>query len=316
MTGVGARRLCSLVLFVGSTLLASRAEAQNSGALAESLFREGRDLFERGQAELACEKFAESLRLDPALGTLLNLAECHAHVGRTASAWARFQELEEKARRAGQKDREAYAREKVAELEAKLVYVRLRFSGSAVVDRVTIDEQPIGRTSFASALPLDPGSHRLEYWSGGRGHELTFEAPRSAGTHVVDVPALESHAASSDLPSSSPPPLPAASGTSSSIDPRSVVGWVGIGLAGVGVGLGTYFGVRAISLRDESDARCDDAGCDAEGLALFQEARDHAHGATVSFAISGAALITGATLLIVVATDAPSVSGVSVVGRF
>ena len=113
-----ARWLFGLVALAASAAPATRAVAQNNAAVSESLFREGRALLEAGKTQAACDKFDESQRLDPALGTLLNLAECHALVGRTASAWARFRELSEKARRAGQKDREAYAEEGEDEADA------------------------------------------------------------------------------------------------------------------------------------------------------------------------------------------------------
>ena len=52
-----------------------RARAQSTeSVLAEGLFREARDLMDAGKVVEACGKFAESYRLDRALGTLINLA--------------------------------------------------------------------------------------------------------------------------------------------------------------------------------------------------------------------------------------------------
>jgi hypothetical protein len=56
------------------------------------LFEQGKALVERGNFPDACPKFAESLRLDPGLGTMLWLADCLENNGQTASAWAQFKE--------------------------------------------------------------------------------------------------------------------------------------------------------------------------------------------------------------------------------
>jgi tetratricopeptide (TPR) repeat protein len=63
---------------------AVRAESESTDA--EILFREGREAFKKGDYAAACPKFEESQRLDPAIGTLLNLALCEERWGRLADA--------------------------------------------------------------------------------------------------------------------------------------------------------------------------------------------------------------------------------------
>src|SRR3954452_7512760 len=64
------------------------ASADLAGA--EALFRQGRQLLSDGKTVAACEKFAASQHMNSSSGTLLNLADCHAREGKTASAWAEF----------------------------------------------------------------------------------------------------------------------------------------------------------------------------------------------------------------------------------
>ncbi|HEU4616168.1 MAG TPA: hypothetical protein VFS15_28920, partial [Kofleriaceae bacterium] len=48
------------------------------------LFEEGRALAKQGKYEQACATFSRSLELERAPGTLLNLADCHEHLGHLA----------------------------------------------------------------------------------------------------------------------------------------------------------------------------------------------------------------------------------------
>jgi hypothetical protein len=55
--------------------------AQSRSSFAEGLFTEGKALMQAGDYEAACPKLSESDRLEPALGTKLNLASCEAGRG-------------------------------------------------------------------------------------------------------------------------------------------------------------------------------------------------------------------------------------------
>src|SRR5450631_560862 len=85
-----ARLLPSLLLILAPVM--ARADGADPAA-ADVLFREGRRDADAGNYALACPKFEESFRLDPAPGTLLNLADCEENRGQLTRAWQHFQQL-------------------------------------------------------------------------------------------------------------------------------------------------------------------------------------------------------------------------------
>src|SRR5882757_8415497 len=115
-------RFIGAVIVIFASLAASPVQAQ-AGAdppAARALFGEARKLMAQGKYEQACPKLEESLKLDAGIGTAFNLADCWEHVGKTASAWARFLDVATAAKNAGQADREKVARARAASLEPHL----------------------------------------------------------------------------------------------------------------------------------------------------------------------------------------------------
>jgi len=80
--------------------LSAPAHAQSSGAQAETLFRQGKDLLAKGQIAEACAAFDASQKLDPNIATLLNQAACREKNGQLATAWGLFLDAERQTRNA------------------------------------------------------------------------------------------------------------------------------------------------------------------------------------------------------------------------
>jgi Tfp pilus assembly protein PilF len=76
--------------------------------LAEKLFDEGRKAMSAGDYKTACPKFEESHRIEPAVGSLINLAACLELSGQPAAACQNYREALVMLRQSGQTEREKY----------------------------------------------------------------------------------------------------------------------------------------------------------------------------------------------------------------
>ena len=112
---VRAAPLVALLLGAGLAGARARAAGATDEAAAEALFQQGRALMAGGAFFEACAKLEESLRLGPGLGTTFNLADCYTHIGRPASAWSLFRDVEAQAKLGGQTARMLVARKRADE---------------------------------------------------------------------------------------------------------------------------------------------------------------------------------------------------------
>src|SRR4051812_39080468 len=195
--------LATAVAYAPATARA-QAASDLSGLSAEALFDEGRRLMTDGQTRQACDKFRESERLEPAVGTLLNLARCEKTLGRTASAWLDYREAASRAHAAGEVKRERVAREEADALSALLPHLHVNVPLSAQLDglELTIDTTPCPSSLWNSSLPLDPGTHTLTARAPGFEPWTTTVALAPAEEREAIVPTLERRAGPS--PSSEP----------------------------------------------------------------------------------------------------------------
>jgi hypothetical protein len=244
---------------------AARAQGDDPRAIAEALFRSGRELMAAGDLSEACAKFAESNRIDPKPGTLMNLALCHEKAGRTASAWAEYVQAAEISRRAGQDERERVANERAHSLEATLPH--LVIDSSAGPDAaITLDDQPIGAGAFGTPIPVDPGEHVVAATAPGKDafHETVTAAPIPELV-TVHVPALSTtwsappvSSVRRDDPRRAPP-------TNDGASARRTWGFIAGGAGAALIGIGSYFGIRAFDEKHVADNACGGMYCTQSG---------------------------------------------------
>jgi hypothetical protein len=183
-----------LAVLVGRSSLASAQRSSTDIAISEELYREARALMDEKRYEEACKKFAESQRLDPATGTLLNLAACHEAMGLTATAWIEYGEALLAARRDQRADRVQYAEERIRGVEPKLSRLMIVVPPESRIEglEVRIDGALIGAVAWGVSAPIDPGTHKVGATAAGRkpwSVEVTIGA--EADKKSVQVPFLE-----------------------------------------------------------------------------------------------------------------------------
>lgn len=169
------------------------AQADTRAAVAEGLYRQARDLMAAGKYDEACPKFAESQRLDPATGTLLNLAACHERQGKLATAWIEYSDAIAAARRDQREDRVEYARQRTIELEPKLSRLTLLLATGADLPGLTLelDNAMIGRAVVGAAMPIDPGTHTIRASAPGKKPwAQTIEIGALADHQTLTIPSL------------------------------------------------------------------------------------------------------------------------------
>lgn len=321
----------ALILFHRPGALHAQPAADDK-RLAEALFREARELFEQGNLTTACPKFAESHRLDPALGTLLNLAFCHQRQGRFATAWAEFQAAADEAQRGENQQRLEYAREHAKQLEPKLAYVIIDVSAEVEGIEVKLDRTLISREAWGSPWPVDPGEHTLHVSAPQRqAWSTVVHLAGSGATAAILIPALvkvpEPLLPLSVLPA--PPPRPAPTpgprDAHAAGAPLTTFG-VLLGAASiVGFGISAGYGMQAQALKKERAAHCNDANiCDPIGVLRDDEARGAARISTLAFAGGAALGVTGITLFVIAPRTEraprlklhPGLGGISLRGTF
>ncbi|HET9952876.1 MAG TPA: hypothetical protein VFQ61_00150, partial [Polyangiaceae bacterium] len=156
---------------------------------AEVLFLDGIKLMKEGRCADAVTKFHDSQELDPASGTLLNLAYCQVTLDRIASAWLTYRQALALAQASQKTQHAQIAREQAAKLEPVLPRLVLRSADAGARELIVeLDGAPLTPSVWSLPVPVDPGGHHVrvkledgEVWQ----TELNISRAQRA---IVDIP--------------------------------------------------------------------------------------------------------------------------------
>lgn len=259
----------------------------DNAAAAEALFNEGRTLVEKGNYVDACPKFAESQKLDPGSGTLMNLGDCYEKVGKFASAWATYREAISESNKVGNKQRERDAKVLAERVEPKMSFLKIEVPKGSVVASLQIkrDDFVVDRAQWGTYIPTDPGSHRISAEAPGhKPWSMRIDIAQST-KRDLEVPPLEV--------------APEAALEDRGKKQRTLglaVGGVGV----LGLAAGGVLGLMAMNLRSSArDLGCTDVDC---ATPAAKDKNDSALGAanlaTVLFIAGGVVTAAGAVIVL------------------
>ena len=282
------------VLSIANVNVAHAEPSAADRAAAQSLFDEGRQLMDAGKYDEACQRFAQSQKIDAGGGTLLNLAMCHDKLGLVATAYTEYNDALSQALRDGRSDREQLARERIDALAPTIPRVRVSFEGGPPAGlEVRLDGEPLALEALdpsAPPLPMDPGVHRFSASAPDR-ETRSVAVTVTAGAHVTNVviPALAQKSEGAPAGSSG----------------RKTTGYV-IGLAGLAaIGVGVGFGVDALAKQRESNDKCPTDRCtDASAVSASDRAVTSAWVADIAIGVGLAAV--GVAIYVVLTSPSSS----------
>ncbi|HVH46994.1 MAG TPA: hypothetical protein VM925_31840 [Labilithrix sp.] len=246
----------------------------------------------RGDLAAACPRFAESYRLDPTPGTLLNVAMCEAKEGKVATSFAHVTEALE-----GMPNddfRIAYAREQLALLEPRVPSITVTLANDSAGAHVIRDDVELRDGSFGVPLPLDPGPHVLVVRADGRA-DARQEVTLREGERL----SLVLHAGS---------PVRVTREVDSGGRKRVLaIGAFAVG--GVGIVTGIVTGVLFANAASTYSERCDARGCDEEGLSAASRAKTLDVVSPIAFGVGAIGIGAGTYLFLTSKRDTPRRTG-------
>ncbi|HUJ61398.1 MAG TPA: tetratricopeptide repeat protein [Kofleriaceae bacterium] len=304
-------------------LVATAAQAEPSAA-ADKAFKAGRDAFRAGRYAEACQKFEDSQRLDPELGTLFNLAQCDEKIGKLASALAAFRQIVSDD---SNEKRKALAGQYAVKLENRVPKLLVELASPPSDLKVMLDDRAVAPNQ---PIEVDDGSYTVTATAAGfKPFKTTVAISGEGSTTPVQVSLEKIDLAPPTGPSEPPPvaiheqPMPAPPVAHSHRKTYAVATLVVGGGALIASGA---FGVIASGKWNDAKAVCGGTICPTQPAtdmanSLADTARSAGNLATIFGIVGGVGVAAGITLWLTAPSEhavrvTANPHGIDLVGRF
>lgn len=295
-----------LLLGLACASAAGPAGGADSSTAAKALFEKGRVALTKSDYDEACAQFEMSQKLEPSVGTLLNLGLCNEMRGRLAQSLAYWREAERLAVERND-DRLDLARGRAAQVDPRVPVLTIELASDAPAE-----------TTVTWSEEIDEKVHRLQTRNLGTPVRVNVgtltvraEAPGYA-QQSYELRLAERDRKNLQVSPGMKLPDGSAGGDEGSSGPGwRTAGFITGGVGLVGLTLGAIFGgVAAMkdgeSREDGADGlpRCDDQNaCTDEGLELRDEAFTAAAVSSVGFIAGGTLLAAGIVMIVAAPAD-------------
>jgi hypothetical protein len=304
-----------MVLSPIATTRADEPTAEQTAA-ARSLGMQGVQLAEAGDCAHAVDPLtrAESLRHAPT--TLEWLGECHIALGKLVLGTEELNRViheplppNSPAAFAAAQDR---ARKKVDAAVARIGKLRIHVDHPAgVKPQVKVDDEVVFDAMLDADRPTDPGAHKVTVSAPGMkptAASVTLADSQSSSVSLTLEPDPNAVAATPPppAPATGAAPAPASSGTAAAPPPEAppaeqkskVPAIVALGVGGVGIVVGTIFGIVALGTKSTLDGECPNKNCPSSAdQSTINSLGTQAWVSTIGFGVGIVGLGVGTVLL-------------------
>jgi hypothetical protein len=291
------------VAVFGAIVFSTGAASGQRKSEAERNFELGRQATSLGQYSTACSLFKESYRLEPAVGTLINLGDCEEHLGHPSLARDYYEHAFSSL--SVTDDRLTLVKDRIAAIEKTAPRLQLRLGdGAPSGTKIKVDGDVLDDAKLATPILLAPGNHVVVVTAVGyRGSRqgVSLKEGEARALTVWPGPALEAAVPTFvEVPPSATP---------EAREQRSrtlrTIGFVAGGLGLASLWVGSVSGLFAIDRESTRSENCSAGNvCNRAGYDAAQSGKQLATVSTIT--LTAGLIATGAGLYLVLANPGTS----------